>query len=237
MFADVAQEFKDPDYQFTKPFSDKELLQGEVEYLGLYLTIDPLSRYLDEIDHLQVSKIATLVPSYGGYASERPTGTVAGILIELRRSVTSKGDHLMSGVIMDNTGRMVFTLWRDQIARFEDKLELNTLVMVTGKIGFDERENMKKIFIDKVENITTARQRAAKAIRVYLDAKQLKDDGLASRIREVAETQGGNTRLELAIDNDRSFLIAPTKYYVEPSDSVLDSLEYYVKNRVEVVYD
>ena len=237
MFADVADEFKDPDYQFTKPFSDKELLQGEVEYLGLYLPIDPLSRYLDEIDYLQVSKIGTLVPSYGGYASDRPTATVAGILIEVKRSVTSKGDHLMSGVIMDNTGRMVFTLWRDQIARFEDKLELNTLVIVTGKIGYDDRENMKKIFIDKVENITTARQRSAKSLRVYMDTEQLKDQKIAGRIREIAEGQGGNTRLELAIDNDRSFMIIPTQYYVIPSDSIIDSLEYYVKNRVEIIYD
>ena len=143
----------------------------------------------------------------------------------------------MSGVIMDNTGRMVFTLWRDQIARFEDKLELNTLVIVTGKIGYDDRENMKKIFIDKVENITTARQRSAKSLRVYMDTEQLKDQKIAGRIREIAEGQGGNTRLELAIDNDRSFMIIPTQYYVIPSDSIIDSLEYYVKNRVEIIYD
>ena len=236
MFADVAVEFKDPDYQFSRPFSDQELLQGEVETLGLYLTIDPLSRYLSEIDYFHVSKISAVVPSYGGFGSERPVATVAGILIELKRSVTSKGDHLLRGVVMDNTGRMVFTLWRDQISKFEDKLFLNTLVVVSGRIGYDEREKMKKIFIDRVETITSMREKLAMAMRLYIKTSQLADRSIFEKVKNMVQGQRGNVRLELAIDNGSSIMSVPTQYYVTPEDSLIDTLEYYVNNKVEMIY-
>jgi DNA polymerase III alpha subunit len=131
---------------------------------------------------------------------------------------------------------MVFTLWRDQISKFEDKLFLNTLVVVSGRIGYDEREKMKKIFIDRVETITSMREKLAMAMRLYIKTSQLADRSIFEKVKNMVQGQRGNVRLELAIDNGSSIMSVPTQYYVTPEDSLIDTLEYYVNNKVEMIY-
>ncbi len=236
MFAEAEPEFRDPAYLEARPFSERELAEGETATLGLCLTFDPLERYLGELDYLGATRIASVAAPAAGFGPECPAAVLAGVLIELRRARTKNGDPLMSGVIMDDTGRATFTLWRENIGRFEDKLALNTLVVIGGRTGYDAKMSMKKIFPDTVETVAEAREKRARAIRVNLRREQLGDRRVLEGIRSAAAEGAGPVRLELAVDGGGAVMTFPTMFRVAPDDALIDALGDVTGNRAEVVY-
>ena len=49
-------------YAHTPPYTEKQILDGERETLGLYLSSHPVSRYLKELSHYSSTRLKDLTP-------------------------------------------------------------------------------------------------------------------------------------------------------------------------------
>lgn len=72
-------------YANTPRWSEKQILDGERETLGLYLTSHPISPYLKELAHYSSTRLNELVPNYRGQIS-----TTCGLVVNSRIAITKK---------------------------------------------------------------------------------------------------------------------------------------------------
>ncbi len=72
-------------YAHTPPYTEKQILDGERETLGLYLSSHPVSRYLKELSHYSSTRLKDLTPNRRGQIS-----TAAGLLVATRFATTKK---------------------------------------------------------------------------------------------------------------------------------------------------
>lgn len=72
-------------YANTPPYTEKQILDGERETLGLYLSSHPVSRYLKELSHYTSTRLKDLAPNRRGQIS-----TVAGLVVASRIAMTKK---------------------------------------------------------------------------------------------------------------------------------------------------
>ena len=82
-------------YAHTPPYTEKQILDGERETLGLYLSSHPVSRYLKELSHYSSTRLKDLTPNRRGQIS-----TVAGLLVSTRFATTKKAIELVSQPLM-----------------------------------------------------------------------------------------------------------------------------------------
>ena len=87
-------------YAHTPPYTEKQILDGERETLGLYLSSHPVSRYLKELSHYSSTRLKDLTPNRRGQIS-----TAAGLLVSTRFATTKKGNRIGIATIDDRSGR------------------------------------------------------------------------------------------------------------------------------------
>ena len=89
-------------YANTPPYSEKQILDGERETLGLYLSSHPVSRYLKELSHYTSIRLKDLTPNRRGQIS-----TAAGLLVSSRIAMTKKKVIVLGiATLDDRSGRL-----------------------------------------------------------------------------------------------------------------------------------
>ena len=100
-------------YAHTPPYTEKQILDGERETLGLYLSSHPVSRYLKELSHYSSTRLKDLTPNRRGQIS-----TAAGLLVATRFATTKKRQSIGIATIDDRSGRLDLTLFGESLDQF-----------------------------------------------------------------------------------------------------------------------
>lgn len=225
-------EFMDPPLKDVQPYSVKEKLHGEVENLGLYLTGHPLDSYKEEIKNFTNINISSIQvdPSVPEYAQPQEKITICGVIVDLQRRITKKGAPYLQGYIVDYSGKILFNLWRDDYEKYNDFLEEDMLVVVTGSASFDSFNNSNKIRIDTLENIVEARLSRGRALRISLDQSFSQDIKHSETLCSVLDKYPGNMPVELILEQDDGVLVSMTDYRVIPCDELLEEIRFKCKS-------
>ncbi|HUZ88832.1 MAG TPA: DNA polymerase III subunit alpha [Candidatus Acidoferrales bacterium] len=130
------------DYAVTAvaPMGGEEKLRSEKELLGLYLSDHPLNRIEAEMAALVDSQTVEITSELAG--SEVRVG---GLVTEVRRAVTKRGQIMAYVTIEDLTGSLELTLFPSAWDRYRQLLEPDQVVVVQGKVdtarGYSPRRN------------------------------------------------------------------------------------------------
>ncbi|MDD2234228.1 MAG: DNA polymerase III subunit alpha [Desulfitobacteriaceae bacterium] len=123
-------------------FDEREILQMEKEYLGLYLSGHPLSALISQIKAVTTCDIAVCLES-----DQEKKVVLGGIVTSLRQTVTKKGELMGSFILEDLTGSIGALVFPRIFAQLRG-LTNDLVVIVEGR--YSVRDEEKKIFVEKL---------------------------------------------------------------------------------------
>ena len=145
---DISEEIKIPD---LPEFSEREILEKEKEYLGLYLSGHPLSAVLPQLKPHLSSDIMTCLEG-----EEEKRVALGGIVTGFRQTVTKKGEMMASFVLEDLSGEIEVLVFPRVFAQTR-ALGNDQVIVVTGRLNI--RDDEKKIFAETITGLEELKTR------------------------------------------------------------------------------
>ncbi|ACA32318.1 DNA polymerase III subunit alpha [Histophilus somni] len=222
-------------YAHTPRWSEKQILDGERETLGLYLSSHPITRYLKELSHYSSTRLNELSPNTRGKIS-----TVCGLIVALRFAVTKKGNRLGIATLDDRSGLLDITLFADALERFGDKLQKDTVVIVSGTVSFDDFSQGLKMSVRELMTLDEARSRYAKNLAISLSQEQITPHFIRQLKGIIEPCSGGSLPIHLYYQSKdgRALIRFGVQWSVYPTDELLSALVTMLgENAVELEFD
>src|SRR5690606_34183042 len=225
----AAPQAEDAGDAFSPEVSDwdeAERLQGERETLGLYLTGHPITRYERDIPHLASGRLADLTASIGEEGNGRgmrQTVTVVGLVLDIQR----RGGRV-SLVLDDRTGRLEATLFEDTFQQFRHLLVKDAVLVIQGKLGFDEFIGAPRLTVRDVSAIEQQREKYLRRLLLRWEASEHPGEDVVARLKELlAPYRGGGCAIVLDYRNGSAGvrMALDESWQVRPGDALLTRLE------------
>lgn len=208
-------------YAHTPQWSEKQILDGERETLGLYLTNHPISRLLKELSHYSPTRLKDLTPNYRGQLT-----TVSGLLVNVRFVVTKKGNRLGIATIDDRSGRLDLTLFGEALEHFGDKLQKDTVIIATGQVSFDDFSQGLKMTVREVLTLDEARSHYAKSLAICLTEPQITPQFIKQFKQLITPYSQGTLPIHIYYQSPqgRALIQLGIQWYIRPTDDLLTQL-------------
>jgi DNA polymerase-3 subunit alpha len=142
---------------------DYDKLTWEKELLGLYISGHPLERFKDMLEQQttpikKVNMDLSMVRDYSNphqtYLISGESVTVGGIISNIKKIITKKGQPMMFIKLQDLTDRIEVVIFPSTLESCQEMLVENKIVSISGKA--DYRDNSPKIIANNVEEILEA---------------------------------------------------------------------------------
>jgi DNA polymerase-3 subunit alpha len=223
----------------TVEFDQRELLAMEKETIGLFLSAHPLKDVRDALAKKTECGLADL--------RGRPHDSwvqVGGIVADIRRINTRKGDVMLRGVLEDTDGSVDIVVFPKGTPELEPILQPDAVVLVRGRVDLkdDERAtvlvNSAKVFEptekEKAAAAGAADERRAERVAaaaptelfVRVDGSTVRDSSLA-RLRHLLQDHRGEAAVVRTIDTSQGprTLRLGADYRVAPNPTLQMELE------------
>lgn len=201
---------------------EKIWLNGEKETLGLYLTGHPINQYLAEVSHYAKRRINDVVPT-----NRDQTVSVVGLVIGVRIMTNKKGRRWAIVTLDDKSARMDVRLFPDLLETYEEVLQNDAILMVTGQVSFDDFSGGNTMTAREVMDINQAREKFARALVLDVNAQWCTTGNLQKLTEALEPFKSGTCPLELKYEHADAaarLAVAP-QWYVTPDDQLLYALK------------
>lgn len=141
-------------------WSESRRLSYEKDMLGVYLTGHPVEKYLPLIKMYSSVSISDIPSINNGEI------TVGGILNELKRTITRKGERMATGEIEGVDGKIEVTFYPEVFKKYSSVIRANNVVFIKGKI--QRREDNIKLIANEVISLAMAKERFSSKIEIHI---------------------------------------------------------------------
>lgn len=204
-------------------FKERDILNMEKEYLGLYLSGHPLSSVLPQLKEYISSDIITCLEG-----EEEKKVALGGLVTGFRQNVTKKGEMMASFVLEDLTGGIEVLVFPRVFAQ-TGTLSNDQAVVVVGR--YNIRDEEKKIFAEKItrledlkpsgENKTIMSPAASK--RLFLRFSHEKSD-LMQLVLSIIQRFPGNQPVYFYFEDTQKVLEGKRQFWVNDQDELTNAL-------------
>jgi DNA polymerase-3 subunit alpha len=153
-------------------WAHNELLKGEKETLGFYISGHPLSGYEDllkDFADADVDRLSSL--SHGAVI------TLGGVVVDLNARTTKKGDRFGLFQLEDEFGSVKIVAWPDVFSKANGVMQNDTAVLVRGRLEIDDGGSMT-IIAEEIQPLENIRERSARTVVLHFDADSVDDKRL-----------------------------------------------------------
>ena len=191
----TAPEQKLPD---LPEWPESEILTGEKEVLGFYLTGHPLRKYEDKLRDLHTVDTAQL--------AELATQTeiaLGGIITSVRTARSKKGEIWASAALEDLKGSVGLLVFPRDYQRLSGFLRVEAIVFVKGRLQMEEN-SQPKVVVSEISPLDTAQAPlpSGVVVRVRLGGG---NGSVARQLFDVFQEKAGETPVRLELERDRDF--------------------------------
>jgi DNA polymerase-3 subunit alpha len=234
LFGDVAPTADgDPyaEHRGVRPWTLKEILNGEKESVGSFLSGHPIQEYEAEVRKFAPRRLRDLQPD--------SNTTVAGLIVDIRTIKTQRG--VMAVLKLDdNTGQIESTVYAEAYTEHRELLVKDRIVLLSGRVQSDEYSGGLSMRAREIRSLEQARLSRVSEIRLEVFDGGL-DRQLRQLIKEALLTSGGG-ECPVTVDYFQSKGSARValgdQWRVNPSDDLLERLRGAVGGEhVEIVYE
>jgi DNA polymerase-3 subunit alpha len=203
------------------PWSHHELLKGEKETLGFYISGHPLLRYagvLKDFADADVDRLAGL--GHGAVVA------VGGIVTGLSVRTTKKGDRFGLFQLEDQFGAVKVVAWPDVFNKVNGHLEDDSAVLVRGRLEIDDGGAMT-IIADEVQPLDNLRERTARTMVIHLKGESL-DRARVELLRDLLDSNRGDCSVvfEVALPEGVTARVQPNQFVrVKVTAELIRSIE------------
>jgi DNA polymerase-3 subunit alpha len=195
------------------PDDRKQLNEWEKETLGLFLSSHPLK----EVRPALRARVDCSLAELGEKKKDQEWVTVGGMIVECKRIRTKKGDPMMFATLDDLEGQVEMLVFNSAYAANADKVDVDKLVLVRGRVDKKEEGEIKLIAQD-VEAFEPTPEEVAAASelpppepvvrRVTIEVSPGVPESFLEDLREVVSHHRGDHELLLAV-GERRLLLGP----------------------------
>ncbi|WP_242877395.1 DNA polymerase III subunit alpha [Desulfosporosinus sp. BG] len=213
-------------------FPEREILEMEKEYLGLYLSGHPLSAVLPQLQSHMSSDILTCLEG-----EEEKKVALGGLVTGFRQTVTKKGEMMASFVLEDLTGGIEVLVFPRVYAQTR-ALGNDQVIVVVGK--YIIRDEEKKIFVEKItkledlktaepseelKGITKPHHRASQMVgkRLFLRFADDKSD-LMETVLSILQRFPGSQPVYFYFESDQKVIEGKREFWINDEDELQNAL-------------
>ncbi|MBX9705732.1 MAG: DNA polymerase III subunit alpha [Gammaproteobacteria bacterium] len=209
---------EDIPYQPAAEWTSKQILTGEKESLGLYLSGHPLDRYRYELEKLNVTPLRELRPG-------AQTIKVAGMVRAVRTMQTKRGDRMAFVSLDDGFGKIDLAIFSELYNQNRELLVTDNLLVVTGEVSIDSYTNSHRMNVKDIFNMEQVRSQYGRGLVLKVTAEQAAQDFMA-QLKDVMRDKRGRCPIYIDYlrDDSQARLALGNDWRVQPSDELLESL-------------
>ncbi|MCY3810958.1 MAG: DNA polymerase III subunit alpha [Gammaproteobacteria bacterium] len=200
----------------VRALTKRDMLDGEKEALGFYLTGHPIDDYLHEIREFCPRRIATLSVRDGRQAA-------AGLVVSMR-SRRGRNGSMGFLVLDDRSARIEVAVFGDVYQQHRAKLIKDAVLVVLGEVQRDDFDGKLKLKADSIMTIAEARNYYAEHLAVRLAADRI-DDDLSARLRDTLRPhladRGGRVVLDYRGASAGGRIVLGNAWRVDLNDELL----------------
>jgi DNA polymerase-3 subunit alpha len=233
-FAESAEDSPPPPLPEAPDWPHSEMLRGEKETLGFYISGHPLSKHehaLAEFATANVDRLSGL--EHGAQVS------LGGIVMELNLRTTKKGDKFALFQLEDQFGSIKIVAWPDVFARSSGKLKDDAAVLVRGRLEIDDG-GAASIISDDITPLENIRERSARSIVIHLRAGDL-DHTMIETLHSILDANRGDGTVTFNLELEQGTIVRvrPNQFVrVKVTPELTNSISDAIANcRVELVID
>ena len=205
-------------YRVIPRWSERDVLKGEKDTLGLYLTGHPIDTYVDDLNGLGITWLVNLERT-------KDVVRVAGLVVSLRVIRNKRGESFAIVTLDDRSGRIEIVVYADLFADCRDKLVDDALIVIEGDVSFDEFTNGLKMKANRVDTLENAREKSASGLKIHLEKNNPEFANIL--ISTICPHLGGECPVIIAYHASGAVgeIVLGDEYQVYPSDSLLLDLK------------
>jgi len=196
---DPDQEVATPPSGGVAPENRDEMLRGERETLGFYLSGHPLDRWERVLRDLHAVKVADLKGHAGkGAESAVVAGLVSGLKTRPIKDGRNKGRRMTSFMLEDQTSSVRVVAFADAFERVEKLLVDGAALLVTAALRSPDPDHVE-LGLEEVVPLEGIEYRKASALRIELDVSRHGAQEQLDRLHELLLSHEGRTSLRLRL--------------------------------------
>lgn len=199
-----------PEYPLPK------LLAMEKETLGFYITGHPVSDYEWQLSLMGVTPIAHLDETLDGRRVR-----LGGIITNLKRTVTRKGDNMASFSLEDTSGNIDVLVFPQNYLRFASLLEQDRVIYLVGRLVNNEEE--RKVFAEDLELLQLEPEISpGQALELTITTE---DPDILVKLQAVLKKHPGGTPLVLRFRKENKKLAVDRRHWLKITRELVMELE------------
>jgi DNA polymerase-3 subunit alpha len=202
------------------PWHESELLAGERELLGIYMSGHPLTQHTATLKRYQLSTIGEL-----GSTEDHTLTRVGGIVSTVTRRVTKASKENMAIVLLEALdGYTEVMVFPEAFQKFGVHIHEDAAVLVCGEVS--RREEAPKIIAQEIYPLADAPRYFATKLSIHLPAAHMKEK--LPRIRDAIKTHPGETPVIICLQfptGERVFLDTDPTFKVLASETLVHELQ------------
>jgi len=203
-------------------WAEKVWLNGEKETLGLYLTGHPINQYTQEIKHYAKGRLVDLTPT-----GREGSVSIVGLVIGVRIMVNKRGKRWAIVTLDDKSARVDVRFFPDMLEQFEEKLQTDQILVITGQVSFDEYSGGNTMTARDVMDIIQAREKNAKALMLEVNSDWCQPSEVAKLQTTLEQFRGGTcpVLMHYVHPDAEAKLAMSAHWYITPDDQLLHELQ------------
>ncbi len=204
-------------YPEVPAFTQMQLLKEERDLLGVYLSGHPLDAYAHIFLRPEIRGINTLPE-----AAKEPSVKVAGMLLEVKRIQTRKGDPMAFLTIEDKAGISEVIAFPQVFAKYAELLHKESLVVVEGRV--DVQEDSAKLIAARfwdIKQLPKPPQAGEQVVFIRISAQQEHDSTL-NKLRQLLVEKRGTISVVLYYERKKQSIRLPDTLRVSPDARFLE---------------
>ncbi|MBN1901086.1 DNA polymerase III subunit alpha [Candidatus Sumerlaeota bacterium] len=202
------------------PWSDKEKLQYEKQFIGFYVTGHPLNSYRADIHSL--SNVDTRILKQ---KKEKEEVCLVGLITAIQPKLDRNGNAYAHVVIEDFQGSVRLVLFSRSYEQYKNLLEMDHPVFVRGYISIGRSE--PEVIVQEMARPSDARKKMAKAVEFEIPPEEATEKNLES-ILGICKKNKGKLKVRISLNKPGvgSFCLEAGKQILAaPSDELIKAAE------------
>ncbi|HEU4390349.1 MAG TPA: DNA polymerase III subunit alpha, partial [Blastocatellia bacterium] len=223
-------ELPEPQLPNVPDLSYQEMLRGEKETLGFYISGHPLSKHEQTLRDLANADIEKLASQQNGARV-----SVGGIVMEFMPRMTKKNERFALFQLEDQYGSVKVVAWPAVFSKANGTLTNEAAVMVAGRLEIDDAGAMA-IIADDIQPLEDLRERSAKSLVIRIAGDDI-DSRKAERLHGLLDSNRGDCAVvfEVEVNNDTLVRVQPNQFIrVKVTRDLMESIEHTTGGKVEL---
>lgn len=140
---DGAEEDLTDNFPDMPELREKELLNFEKEYLGIYVSGHPLDGYKDEVERVSDVPVLEIIENENNRFVPDERLKIAGMISKRREQLTKRGEMMLYLNFEDLTGEIEVIVFPSQVRKFEALLHEDSICVIQGSLDIQEDKPTK----------------------------------------------------------------------------------------------